>query len=81
MAGITGLALSFPGRFAGRGNSMSIFFITIALFYTAIGYIVQCSLKKSNKNEKFVFYMFVALAFILIIAVVIEAMVRGGLTA
>ncbi len=60
-------------------NLASAIFINVIL-YVLIGFLIQYFLRKEGKNEKIVSYIFLCVAILIILTIVIEAIVRGGLT-
>ena len=50
------------------------------VFYAFIGFLIQYFLKKGGKNEKIVSYVFIVVAVLIILTIIIEAIIRGGLT-
>lgn len=94
VAATIGILLASPGIFPIRliistGNvSASISsvlmisaFLINGVFYAFIGSLIQNFLRKKGKSEWFVIYIFLIVIAVLILSIIVEYIIRGGLTA
>ena len=94
VAATIGILLASPGIFpirliASTGNvSASISsvlmisaFLINGVFYAFIGSLIQNFLRKKGKSEWFVIYIFLIVIAVLILSIIVEYIIRGGLTA
>ena len=94
VAATIGILLAFPGifpikLFLSTGNiSASISsvlmisaFLINGTFYAFIGSFIQNFLRKKGKSEWFVIYIFLIVIAVLILSIIVEYIIRGGLTA
>ena len=59
---------------------VSIGTLVNAVFYTYVGFLIQRKLRKKNKNEKIVLYIPLAIIGLVILLILLESLIRGGLT-
>ena len=94
VAATIGILLTFPGifpikLFTSTGNvSVSISsvlmisaFLINGAFYAFIGSLIQSFLRTKGKSEWFVIYIFLIVIAVLILSIIVEYFIRGGLTA
>jgi len=51
-----------------------------AFFYAYIGFLIQRRLRKKGKNEKIVLYIPIAIIGLVVLLILLESVIRGGLT-
>lgn len=83
VAEIIGKIFIFPGITFGKifYNSILVAFLFNGFIYAFIGFLIQHLLKKGNKNEKIVVYIFLAIAILCILSIIVEGIIYGGFTA
>jgi len=59
---------------------VSIGTLVNAVFYAYVGFSIQRKLRKKNKNEKIVLYVPIAIIGLVVLLILLESLIRGGLT-